>query len=97
MPARAWDCAGGTFTATGAGGGYHLVLHEVRWTEDVAVSGQIDWPGRGGVSHALLEVQASQDVRGSLELQWPEGVPAARASARGTLASRALVAQAPAP
>jgi len=88
---------GGTFTATGAGGGYHLVLHEVRWTEDVAVSGQIDWPGRSGVTHALLEVQAPQGVRGSLELQWPEGAGGSQASARGTLASRALVAQAPAP
>jgi hypothetical protein len=88
---------GGTFTATGAGGGYHLVLREVRWTEDVAVSGQIDWPGRSGVTHALLEVQAPQGVKGSLELQWPEGAGGSQASARGTLASRALVAQAPAP
>jgi hypothetical protein len=69
----------------------------VRWTEDVAVSGQIDWPGRSGVTHALLEVQAPQGVKGSLELQWPEGPGGSQASARGTLASRALVAQAPAP
>ena len=88
---------GGTFTASSAGSGYHLVLHQVRWTEDVAVSGQIDWPGRSGVTHARLEVKAPQGLGGVLELQWPEGPGGSRASARGTLASRALVAQAPAP
>jgi len=88
---------GGSFTVAGSAPGYHLTLHEVRWTEDVAVSGQIDWPGRTGVVHADLEVSVSQDARGKLQVQWPEGVSKARASAHGTLGMRSVVAEAPAP
>jgi pimeloyl-ACP methyl ester carboxylesterase len=87
---------GGTFTASAAGGGYHLTLKEIRWSEDVAVSGRIDFPGRAGVVRANLELEIPSG-NGTLELEWPEGVSGARASARGTLNGRAVVAEAPAP
>ena len=50
---------GGTFTVREAPHGYRLSLREVRWTEDAAVSGRIDWPRRSGVVHADLELWTS--------------------------------------
>jgi pimeloyl-ACP methyl ester carboxylesterase len=88
---------GGSVAVTAVGTGYHLVLHQVRWTSDVVVSGEIDWPGRSGEVRAAVEVQAPQAMRGKLELQWPEGVAQARATAHGALGAQPLAAEAPAP
>ncbi len=86
---------GGSFTVQPAATGYHLVLHQVRWTSDVRVSGDIDWPGRSGVVHAVLDVAGP--AHGKLEVQWTEGVAHARASVRGSFGSQVVVAEAPAP
>ena len=80
---------GGTFSVAKARAGYRLTLREVRWTEDVAVSGEIDSPGRTGVVRAVLELSAPQGERGKLEVQWPEGVARARARVRGSLGGHA--------
>ncbi len=88
---------GGAVTVTDSALGYHLTLHEVRWTEDVTVSGEIEWPGHSGQVHANLTVSAAHGVRGALELQWPEGVASARAIAHGTLGARLVAAEAAAP
>jgi len=88
---------GGSVTVASHALGYHLTLHEVRWTEDVAVSGDIDWPGRSGVVHANLAVTAPHGVQGKLELQWSEGVAGARATVSGTLGADTVAAEAPAP
>jgi hypothetical protein len=87
---------GGTFSVAKTRGGNRLTLREVRWTEDVRVSGRIDWPGRSGVVHADLALQAPQGS-GALELSWPEGVSGARAVVRGSLGGNLVVAEAPAP
>jgi len=87
---------GGTFTTASEGRGYRLTLHEVRWTEDLAVSGRIDWPGPSGVVRAELEVRSPQ-ASGRLELSWPEAARDARASVRGTLGDKQIVAEAPPP
>jgi pimeloyl-ACP methyl ester carboxylesterase len=87
---------GGSFTIAPAGAGYRLELREVRWTEDVSASGQVDWPGRTGEVHATVKLQ-SPEGGGTLELSWPEGVSGANASVRGTLGGERVVAQAPAP
>ena len=47
---------GGAVTVTAAPPGYHLALHQLRWTQDVAVSGELDWPGRSGTVHATVEL-----------------------------------------
>jgi pimeloyl-ACP methyl ester carboxylesterase len=96
-PGRGVGLRGGAFTAVHAAAGYHLRLREVRWTEDLALSGRIDWPGRGGLVRAHLTVLGPGAERGRLELQWPRDVADARASARGELGSQAVIAQAPAP
>ena len=88
---------GGSYRARAASGGYRLTLRAVRWTGDAAFSGQIDWPGRSGTVRATLQVSGPQGARGRLDLQWPEGVSGARATVRGTLDGRAVLAEAPAP
>jgi pimeloyl-ACP methyl ester carboxylesterase len=95
-PGRGVGLRGGTFTVTRAPHGYRLELREVRWTEDLIVSGRIEWPGRSGVLHALLSLEGPA-ARGTLELEWPEGVADARAEVRGRLEGRTVVAEAPAP
>jgi len=87
---------GGSYSAAQQPEGYRLTLHGVRWTEDLAVSGRIDWPGRSGTVHAVLDVHASQ-ASGRLELSWPEDEVNARARARGTLNGKVVLAEAPAP
>jgi pimeloyl-ACP methyl ester carboxylesterase len=87
---------GGRFTAAASGEGYRLTLEQVRWTEDVRVSGRVDWPGRRGVVHAELELEAPQGP-GTLEVSWPEGESGARATVRGRLAGGTVLAAAPAP
>lgn len=87
---------GGTFTAQAADGGYRLTLANLRWTEDVAVSGRIDAPGRAGLVRAALELR-SPGGSGTLELEWPEGVSGARATARGSFGGRVVAAEGPAP
>ena len=79
-----------------AGAGYRLRLSAARFTEDLPVSGSVHWTGRSGeVSGRLvLGGAGSQEI---LEVSWPEGVPAARATVRGTLGGKAVVAEAPAP
>ena len=86
----------GSFAVAKAGAGYHLRLKDVRWTEDVSVSGSIDWPGRTGDVHAQLAVSSAAGD-GALEASWAEGVSGARATVRGTLGGRAVLAEAPAP
>lgn len=88
---------GGSIRVVDGTPGYHLTLHDARWTEDVAVSGELDWPGRTGSVHADLEVSAPQRVRGKLALGWPEGAAHARAHIEGRLGPHAVVAEAPAP
>lgn len=87
---------GGTVTVQAAGAGYRLVLHRVRFTSDVQVSGEISWPGRTGEVHVVLDV-ATANLNGKLEAQWPEGVARSRASVRGSFGSQVVAAAAPAP
>jgi pimeloyl-ACP methyl ester carboxylesterase len=86
---------GGSFTATAVGEGYRLTLRAVRWTEDVAVSGRIDWPGRDATVQAHLKLRSARGD-GTLELTWRDGADAP-ALARGVLGGRQVMAVAPAP
>ena len=87
----------GTYTAVAAGQGYHITLDEVRWTDDVAVSGTLESTGRTGTVHGTLQVKAAHGSGGTLEIEWPEGVAQARATVHGRLGSEDVVADAPAP
>jgi hypothetical protein len=87
---------GGTFTAVTQGQGYRITLQQARWTEDLSVSGRIDWPGRSGVVHAAVEVH-SLHKSGPLDLSWMAGTAGARANARGRLGGKKILAEAAAP
>jgi pimeloyl-ACP methyl ester carboxylesterase len=88
---------GGSFVAEAASRGYRIQLRNVRWTEDLTVSGHIDWPGRSGTAKANLELLDTHGGGGKLELQWSEGISGGLATARGELDGKEIVADAPAP
>jgi hypothetical protein len=95
-PGKGIGLRGGTFTASATRGGYRLLLHELRWTEDVSASGRIESPVRTGVVHAMLFLE-SPAGSGTVELSWPEGVSDAHATARGRLGGRTVAARGAAP
>jgi pimeloyl-ACP methyl ester carboxylesterase len=87
----------GSFTAAAAAAGLHITLDAVRWTEDVAVSGTLDWTGRAGMVRGTLHVKGPQGANGNLEVEWAEGSSQPRAAISGKLGGESLVAEAPAP
>jgi TAP-like protein len=89
---------GGNFRIVNDHSVIHISLDQIRWTEDLAVSGRIDKPAaRTGTVHAALHVTAPQGAAGDLTVDWPEGVTDAIASIRGRLGGINVVAVAPAP
>jgi hypothetical protein len=77
--------------------GYRVTLRKVQWTEDLPVSGELDWPGRSGTVRAHVKLGGPEAFRGALDLEWPEGVAASHATVRGVLGGQAVSATAPAP
>jgi pimeloyl-ACP methyl ester carboxylesterase len=76
----------------------HITLNEVRWTEDLAVSGTIDKPKtRTGLVRCALHVAAAGGLEGDVTVEWPEGIADPRAAIRGTLAGAAVRAHTAAP
>jgi pimeloyl-ACP methyl ester carboxylesterase len=89
---------GGSFRVVNDPSNVHVTLNQVRWTEDLAVSGRIDRPvGHGGIVRARLQLAAADGPSGELSVEWPEGIAASSAAIRGTLGGAAVLAQAPAP
>lgn len=87
----------GGFTAATAAEGLHVTLDEVRWTEDVAVSGTLEWTGRAGTVRGTLHVKGPQGANGTLEVEWAEGGSQPRATITGKLGGESVVAEASAP
>lgn len=88
---------GGTFAVRETHGTYQLTLRKLRWTEDLEVSGTVEFPRYQGAAKARLRLQGAKDLQGTLEAQWQEGVPLARARVQGVLGGRAVAAELPAP
>jgi pimeloyl-ACP methyl ester carboxylesterase len=89
---------GGSFRFTPHGQSVRITLRNVRWTEDVAVSGTIDTSREPmGPVRARLAVKGPSGLAGRLTIQWQDGGPEARALVRGTIGGAAVVAQTPAP
>jgi pimeloyl-ACP methyl ester carboxylesterase len=89
---------GGSFRVVNDASIIHITLNQVRWTEDLAVSGRIDKPlGRTGVVHALLQLAAADAFTGELTVEWPEGISGSGAGIRGTLGGATVAARTPAP
>jgi hypothetical protein len=89
---------GGTFRIVNDASLIHVILTDVRWTEDLAVSGKIDRPvTRTGMLHAVLHLTAADGLTGDLSVEWPEGMANAAAAIRGTVGGSTVLARAPAP
>jgi pimeloyl-ACP methyl ester carboxylesterase len=88
---------GGRFHVTHTANGYHVALRQARWTEDLAVSGEIDWPRRMGKASAHLTLQADSGPGGSLVARWEEGAANAHAQVVGQIGGKRAVAELPAP
>ena len=73
-------------------------LEQVRWTEDLAVSGTIDKAAaRIGAVHAVLQLAAADGVAGEITVEWPEGIANSMAAIRGDMADAVVIARTPAP
>ena len=89
---------GGDFKIATQGARVRVTLSQIRWTEDLAVSGSIDAPtGRTGVVHASLHLVAASGQTGEISVGWPEGTVDSTAQMQGAMQGRPLLASAPAP
>jgi pimeloyl-ACP methyl ester carboxylesterase len=88
---------GGTFGVKAHGDRYDLILHDVRWSEDLSVSGAVSCPGRSGKVVGDLKLAGADEISGALRVSWIEGVAQARAQLRGKLGNAVLAAEMPAP
>jgi hypothetical protein len=89
---------GGSFRIAHDASAAHVTLDQVRWTEDLAVSGKIDKPlSRTGTVRAALDFQATDGTSGRIAVQWQEGSALASAAIRGKIGAAAVVASQPAP
>jgi pimeloyl-ACP methyl ester carboxylesterase len=89
---------GGSFRVVNDASATHVDLNQVRWTEDLTISGKIDKPlARTGTVRASLHLAAADGLTGELSVEWPEGVERSGAQIRGTLGGDAVLARTPAP
>jgi pimeloyl-ACP methyl ester carboxylesterase len=95
---RGTGLRGGSFRAVSGASGIHIALTEVRWTEDLAVSGTIDEPAaRTGTVRASLHLAAADGLTGELNVEWPMGLAGASAAIRGRLGGAEVLARTAAP
>jgi pimeloyl-ACP methyl ester carboxylesterase len=89
---------GGTFRVESDSSAVHIALSQVRWSEDLAISGNIDRPAaRTGMVRARLQLEAAEGRGGELQVEWPEGVANSSAAVRGTLGGAPVLARLRAP
>jgi pimeloyl-ACP methyl ester carboxylesterase len=94
---RSVGLRGGTFEIAVAADGKLLTLHEVRWTNDLCISGTVKYPGRSGGATADLTVAGPEGATGTLEVHWTEGVAKSRAKVHGALGKVVVAAESAAP
>jgi pimeloyl-ACP methyl ester carboxylesterase len=89
---------GGDFRVVNDASTTHVILNQVRWTEDLTVSGKIDKPvARTGTVRASLHLATADGLTGELTVEWPEGIAGSSAGIRGTFGDAKVAAQSPAP
>jgi len=89
---------GGNLRVIQHGPKQRVSLYDLRWTDDVAVSGSFDLPpGRNRLVIANLTVRGPDALHGEMRVTWLDGDSAPQAQLRGSLNGEALVASAPAP
>lgn len=93
---------GGTMTLYTSADGYVIALENVRWVEDVSLSGSIDLDSTKGIVTGSFAVEAPGGVTGTLSVGWVERDPKPVAMVTGSLSGgplgrRTLYARLPAP
>ncbi len=89
---------GGTFQAVSGPVSIRVTLSKVHWTDDLAVSGEIDKPvARTGTVRATLNLTGPGALTGNLKVEWPEGTANSVAAIRGTLNGATVAARTAAP
>lgn len=89
---------GGSFLIVQHGANLHVSLYQVRWTEDVAVSGAIERsPGPEGWVSARVSLSDVSGFDGELSIRWLEGAGDDEARLSGRLGDARLEALAAAP
>jgi pimeloyl-ACP methyl ester carboxylesterase len=89
---------GGTFRVLAAPAATRISLSQVRWAEDLAVSGEIDKPlDRTGTIRATLHLAGPGALTGQIKVEWPEGVADSVATIRGSVDGAAVLARTAAP
>jgi hypothetical protein len=89
---------GGTVRVIQHGDMRRVSLYDVRWTEDVAVSGSFDLPpGRNPRILAQLKVAGRDGLQGDVRVTWPTVDVGSRARLTGRLNGATLAASAPVP
>lgn len=79
---------GGHFSLAPDGEGYRFTLDGVRWTQDVAVSGSIEWNQVTGEIDAELDVAQDDGPAGHLTLRWNDRRTNAQMTIDGQLGER---------
>jgi hypothetical protein len=89
---------GGSFRVVNHGPMVRVTLTQVRWTEDLAVSGIIDKPAaQSGTVRARLHLAAANELTGDLTVEWFEGIAASDAAILGTMRGVTVRARTAAP
>jgi pimeloyl-ACP methyl ester carboxylesterase len=93
-PGKLAGLRGGSFSVEARGSGYRLTLHEVRWSEDVTVSGHVDCRGKRETVRAALSLQDATGRHGTLSLRWQTDDVQAIARISGRIDGRSVRAAA---
>ncbi len=72
-------------------------LHDVRWVQDVAVSGTVTLDAPTGAIHAVVTLTGSGVPHGPLDIRWNSWKQLAQAKVRGRVGTRAFTIVVPAP
>lgn len=88
---------GGRFHVTSTADGARFRLRNVRWTEDLEVSGRIDWRIATDDVQAELVLRGAGLGAGTLSVAWSGRAPGVTARASGRFDGRPVAATAPAP
>jgi pimeloyl-ACP methyl ester carboxylesterase len=88
---------GGRFAIEQSGVKTRFTLQAVRWAEDLAVSGRIDWNHHTGDIHGVLAISEPKAGNGDLIVRWNTKIAGSRASIDGRIGGRSIRAWAPAP
>jgi pimeloyl-ACP methyl ester carboxylesterase len=88
---------GGKFTYTTSGTGYVFTLTNLRWTEDVAVSGTVSWNRNNSIIQGQVTLNRAGTQIGTLQIRWNDADIDAMASVSGEIEGATLIARRIAP